>query len=89
MSRITGIVTVTAQAEGAWPNGAQVRKINSEPGDRSPDGTVGQIVGSLDVRDQGREANFCYFITWTDFPLPILVADHTRGGLPRLELIEE
>jgi len=74
------------QADGAWPNGARVYKVNSQPDDATPDGTGGTILGSVDVRDMKKAATFAYFVIWDDKPgLPIGVADTNNDGSPRLE----
>lgn len=64
------------EAEGAIPNGAAVLKVNSEPGDGHPDGSVGIVVGSLDVGDLDTsglpagmpKVKFLYWIEWKSRP---------------------
>jgi hypothetical protein len=77
------------QAEGAWPNGATVRKVNSQPGDGTQDGTPGIIVGSIDVSELKKGAAFAYFVRWTTRPgfPPVFCADTNNDGTPRLELV--
>jgi hypothetical protein len=77
----------TAQADGAWPNGATVSKVNSEPGDGTPDGTCGTIIGSVDARPAGATATYAYFVMWENRPgTPVFIADTTNDGRPRLKL---
>jgi hypothetical protein len=84
-------VFVDTQAPGAWPNKATVRKVNSQPDDGTPDGTLGVIVGSIDVRELGKPAAFAYFVCWANRPgiPPIFCADTNRDGTPRLELVDD
>ena len=82
-----GIAYTTNEAEGAWPNGSFVRKANSQPGDGTADGVVGQVVGSLDARSVGPWAAFAYFVRWPHFPHPVFCVDTNRDGTPRLELV--
>jgi hypothetical protein len=55
-----------AQAPGAWPNGATVEKILSEPRDPTPDGARGQVLGSLDPESMA--GVILYFVEWTAQP---------------------
>lgn len=52
-----------AQAQGAYPNGTRIVKVNSEPGDSTKDGTNGTVLGSLVFDGQS-----LYFIEWDDKP---------------------
>lgn len=54
------------QAEGAWPVGDRVVKINSEPDDRFPDGTAGTILGS--VAGPLEIGGYLYFVEWDALP---------------------
>lgn len=62
------------QAEGAFLNGSRVRKINSELHDRTPDGVLGIILGSIDAAALLPEqalrlgVKYMYFVTWDDRP---------------------
>lgn len=81
-------LVVTAQAPGAWLNGSTVRKINSRPDDGTPDGTPGVVLGSLDVREQGKPAAYAYWIEWANRPgLPVACIDTNDDGTPRLEFM--
>lgn len=86
MKQLIATVSMTAQAEGAWPNGSAVVKANSQPDDGTPDGTHGEIIGSMDVHPLGRPARFIYFVKWPDVSVPVLCADTNNDGTPRLEL---
>ena len=52
------------QADGAFPNGTRIRKINSEPNDITRDDEVGTILGSV----QGPGLGFFYFVEWDNKP---------------------
>ena len=53
------------QVEGAYPNGARVRKVRSEPGDSQPIGTLGTVLGSIDpLMTRG----VAYFVEWDSMP---------------------
>jgi hypothetical protein len=57
---------LTTQVAGAIPNGSDVVKVNSEPGDCHPDGTPGVVVGSAGpvyMEKFGREM-LAYFVQW-------------------------
>lgn len=77
---------VVTQADGAWPNGATVFKRNSQSDDRTPNGTCGTIIGSIDVRELQKTAAYGYFIKWPDFPAPMFCMDTNNDGTVRLEL---
>lgn len=61
---------VGRQEKGAIPNGRRIRKANSEPGDRTPDGTEGTIVGSICLPGteafhiEGQVVTMGYMIEW-------------------------
>jgi hypothetical protein len=81
-------VKITSQAPGSWAIGATVRKVNGRPNDRHPDGTLGRICGSLDVREARKAAAYLYCVIWPDDPdKPVFVADTHDDGTPRLELV--
>ena len=54
-------------ADGAYPLGTQVMKINSMPGDRQKDGTLGVITGNLktpkDILKEGMPP-YAYLVLW-------------------------
>lgn len=67
------------QAEGAIPNGTVIRKRQSEPGDLTPDGTVGVVLGSISadgvdqtalaqIPENLRDFDFGYFVEWQSNP---------------------
>jgi hypothetical protein len=55
---------VRDEAPGALRNGSRVRKVNSEPRDGHPDGTLATVLGSVD----GGRAGIGYFVAWDDDP---------------------
>lgn len=84
-----GVMFVTTEAGGAWPNGSTVAKVNSQPDNATENGALATILGSIDVRDQGGPARFAYFLEWASRPgLPIFVVDTNNDGTPRLKLAE-
>lgn len=84
------ILAVTNHADGAWPNNATVRKVNSQPDDANPDGTLGKIMGSIDVRHLKKAATYAYFVVWpATAPVPVFVADTNNDGTPRLERVDD
>jgi hypothetical protein len=75
----------TSQAEGAWPNGSRVRKMNSLEGDGNPDGAEGVILGSMTHPEMG----YAYWIEWDSSPkVAVMVAVNGTKG-PRLALAEK
>lgn len=70
-------VYMTTQSAGALPNGTLIEKVSSEPGDGHPDGTEGEIIGSMDeafIPGLGRKMR-AYFVKWAGFPIPVGTAD--------------
>lgn len=53
---------------GAWRNGTRVVKQNSEPGDSTPDGTMGTVLGSMRHPDPTWKGALAYFVEWDDKP---------------------
>jgi hypothetical protein len=68
------------QAEGAWPKGARVRKVNSVKDDGHDDGALATVVGSLPIPEDVKEdmeepCDYFYFVAWDDLPyLPVGVS---------------
>lgn len=69
------------EAPGAIANGTMIRKADSEPGDATPAGSIGMVVGSLaapasDLSDNElaqmaprfRDSKIAYFIEWANRP---------------------
>jgi hypothetical protein len=59
------------QVEGAIPNGTRIVKCNSEPGDATPDGTPGIVLGSIRypvVPGDPFSGITAYFIEWACKP---------------------
>lgn len=69
---------VETQADGAIPNGAQIRKCFCEEGDANPIGTLGKVIGSIgpvDVPDFPG-CRYGYFVVWETMPnFAVFVAD--------------
>lgn len=86
MSRKVMIAVITSQAKGAWPNDSTVRKVNSQPDDGTPDGTLGVVIGSVDVSEMKLPARFAYCVHWDGALVPIMCVDMNNDGTPRLEL---
>ncbi len=70
------------QAGGAIPNGSRIRKVGTEPHDRTLDGTPGTVLGSLDaamilpIPAANLGIKFMYFVVWDDNPtMAIAVID--------------
>jgi hypothetical protein len=53
----------TDQAEGAYPNGTRVRKVNADSGDQTRNGAIGTVLGSITGRGM-----LGYFIEWDAMP---------------------
>lgn len=69
------MIIPTTTAEGAWPNGTRVQKVQTtDRGDLHPNGAFGTVRGSI-----GAGGLIGYFVEWDDLPgLPVFV------GAPRL-----
>lgn len=52
------------QAPGAYPNGTRIEKTASKPGDGSPDGAKGTVLGSMSHPMVGNG----YFVEWDAYP---------------------
>lgn len=65
-------------AKGAIPNGSRIVKLDGEPGDASPAGTEGEVLGSFrvpeEVRTDARRMGirppdaYFYFVEWANRP---------------------
>jgi hypothetical protein len=83
-SELMAVIFTTEEAPGAWPNGTPVCKVNSQPGDATPDGTIGLVLGSIAAPPL---PGFGYFVIWATRPgVPVFCADTNRDGTPRLRL---
>ncbi len=79
------------QAPGAIPTGARVRKVRSDPNDRTPNGTPGTVLGSVagDLIVCGLLVRFGYFIDWDNckgqpvFTIDRKVEEITNGNRTR------
>lgn len=60
------------EAEGAWPNGTRVRKVNSQDGDGHLDGSLGTILGSYKnthkTEPKFEDVAYLYWVEWDDMP---------------------
>lgn len=52
------------QAPGAYLNGSTVHKGTTEPGDATPEGTPGTVLGSI----YDPELGYFYFVEWSNRP---------------------
>jgi hypothetical protein len=69
---------VGKQGRGAIVTGRRVRKVNSEPGDRTPNGQEGRIIGSVGpftMIIEGHVANYGYMIKWDGDERPVFTTD--------------
>lgn len=68
---VRGSVFFSGQAAGAYPNGSRVRKVNSEPGDAHPDGSLGTVLSSIS-HPEVMGGMVAYFVAWDARPtMPI------------------
>jgi hypothetical protein len=74
---------IEGEAEGAYPNGTRVIKIDAEESDSTRIGTKGTVISSVDASDveiEGvRRITYFYFVMWDDFPAPVGLADWKIG----------
>jgi len=65
-------IVIEGEAEGAIPNGARVRKCNSEPGDSFSDGAMGTVLSSIAVLPElahlAPGSDYAYFVEWDEIP---------------------
>jgi len=68
-----GILYVTNQAVGAFPNGSRVRKVTSDPGDTHKIGDQARVIGSVGPAPEfGGE--YGYYVNWDDMPdVPVFI----------------
>lgn len=76
-------LAVISDAPGAmYPRGTQVRKVNSQPGDANPDGTLGRVMGSMGPALPSPElpahlvGTYAYFVDWAGSGIPVAVVGH-------------
>lgn len=55
------------RAAGALANGTRIMKVNSEKGDKNPDGALGTVLGSISDPAVQDGAPF-YFVEWDSLP---------------------
>lgn len=58
-------------APGGIPNGSKVKKTNSKPGDKHPDGSIATVEGSVLAPDPANPSGdpvVCYLVIWEDRP---------------------
>lgn len=70
------------QEPGAILNGRRVRKINTEKGDKTPEGTEGVVMGSVarpnlepHYGPEGQVVLYGYFIKWDGDPMPVFTTN--------------
>lgn len=63
-----------AQAPGAIANGTRLVKCASEPGDITPVGTHGEVVGSVGPFQHDGQEMLAYFVRWDDKPNVVVFA---------------
>jgi hypothetical protein len=65
-------------AEALYPNGTRVLKDKGEPGDATPIGTKGLVLGSISHPEMG----VGYFVEWDDKPgVPIFVVERKLNAI--------
>ena len=70
------------QEKGAIVNGRMVQKRNSEENDRTPEGTKGEILGSIAMPNlepaivAGTAIVYGYLVKFPTDPIPIFTTDH-------------
>lgn len=65
------------QASGALPNGTRIVKTRSEPGDGTPDGTPGVVLGSFS-HPAIQDGAIMYFLEWASKPRVAVGAIHWK-----------
>jgi hypothetical protein len=80
----SGIFYTTEQAEGAFPNGTRIEKIQSDETDSHRNGAKGKVIGSMGNKSTSitistkygsRISNYIYFVEWDDTPdIPVAIA---------------
>lgn len=74
---------LAGEAEGAYPIGTRILKVDRDPTDVTPIGTKGYVLASHDVSDADvpdvKKAIYFYFVKWDDFPHPVGVVDWKIG----------
>ncbi|MBA7472188.1 MAG: hypothetical protein GH156_00500 [Dehalococcoidia bacterium] len=83
---IDGTEVLIGLDKGDIPNGTQVVKVNSEPGDTHQDGTLGTVVGAWEVTKMAkaklkrlgkRPAKWVYWVKFVALPeVPMAIADY-------------
>lgn len=77
-----------SEAVGAVPNGGRIMKQKSEPGDAHPDGSLGTVLGSVDVVSidpalaRRYASRFFYFIEWDAAPRVAVGVAGFKVGVP-------
>lgn len=67
----TDAIYTDDHAEGAWPNGTPVIKINSESADAHPNGTLGVIIGSVGPFPFNGNLTYGYIVLFEGEVIPI------------------
>lgn len=84
--RIDALGYISGEAEGAYPNGTRIVKIESEESDSTPVGSGGEVIASHYVGDipppagVERPVTYFYFVTWDWLPaVPVGISDWKIG----------
>jgi hypothetical protein len=76
---------IEGEAEGAYPNGTRIMKVDAEDSDSTPIGTGGYVLSSLATPpgfpqpDPAHHVAFFYFVKWDSFEQPVGIADWKIG----------
>ena len=71
-----GIFTREQAPEAKYPNEMRIKKTVHEPGDGTPNGTGGTVLGSVYAPGKG----VAYFVEWDNRPrVAVLVAEYKIG----------
>jgi hypothetical protein len=81
LSLIIGLRMIARQEPGAIRIGEKVKKVNSEPNDRTPEGTIGEILGSMALPNRepvfvgDQVVHYGYLVAWADEDLPVFTTN--------------
>lgn len=73
---LDGILFIPGEAEGAIPNGTEVVKVISEPGDSHSEGDTALVLSSHGPFDNV-PGGYVYFVGWDDCPaIPVFIVGY-------------